>query len=239
MGDGVLEKLRLAVIYFVDSNRKPIGTGFFVSPRVAISAAHSFTESVMVGTIRTGYFGKPHVGKTCQLKVDLIDRENDFIIFAIQGKDAPQHLEPAPVRLDPGGECILVAYQLGIHDELKELGKEPSVGVFPGAITKAHERHFVYNAPSFAGDSGGAIILREGQVIGMHIMTVNQALELQRLKSLDEDKATTSDIVQHVDSVEKSIDSLIKSLSSGALGLSISSIMAAHRSNQQSKRKLL
>ena len=198
LGDGILEKLRLAVIYFIDSKRKPIGTGFFVSPRVAISAAHTFTESVKVGAMRTGYFGKPHVGKTCQLKVDLIDRENDFIIFAIQGKDAPQHLEPAPVRLDPGGECILVAYQLGIHDELKELGKEPSVGVFPGAITKAHERHFVYNAPSFAGDSGGAIILQEGQAIGMHIMTVNQALELQRFKSLDEDKATTSDIVQHI-----------------------------------------
>jgi hypothetical protein len=30
LGDGVLEKLRLAVIYFVDSKRKPIGTGLLV-----------------------------------------------------------------------------------------------------------------------------------------------------------------------------------------------------------------
>ena len=231
-----MEKLRLAIIYFVDSNRKPIGTGFFVSPRVAISAAHTFTQSVKVGTKRTGYFGKPHAGRTCQLVVDLIDRENDFIIFAIQGENAPQYLEPAPVGLDPGDECILVAYQLGLHHELEELGKEPSVGVFKGEITKAHERHFVYSAPSFAGDSGGAIILRGGQASGMHIMTVNQALELQRLQSLDEDEATTGDIVQHVKSVEKSVASLIESLSSGALGLSISSVMAAHRSNQKSKR---
>ena len=231
-----MEKLRLAIIYFVDSNRKPIGTGFFVSPRVAISAAHTFTQSVKVGTKRTGYFGKPHAGRTCQLVVDLIDRENDFIIFAIQGENAPQYLEPAPVGLDPGDECILVAYQLGLHHELEELGKEPSVGVFKGEITKAHERHFVYSAPSFAGDSGGAIILRGGQASGMHIMTVNQALELQRLQSLDEDEATTRDIVQHVKSVEKSVASLIESLSSGALGLSISSVMAAHRSNQKSKR---
>ena len=231
-----MEKLRLAIIYFVDSNQKPIGTGFFVSPRVAISAAHTFTQSVKVGTKRTGYFGKPHAGRTCQLVVDLIDRENDFIIFAIQGENAPQYLEPAPVGLDPGDECILVAYQLGLHHELEELGKEPSVGVFKGEITKAHERHFVYSAPSFAGDSGGAIILRGGQASGMHIMTVNQAHELQRLQSLDEDEATTGDIVQHVKSVEKSVASLIESLSSGALGLSISSVMAAHRSNQESKR---
>ena len=226
------------MIYFVDGNKKPIGTGFFVSPRVAISAAHTFTESVKIGTERTGYFGKPHVGRSCQLVVDLIDREHDFIIFVLKegAGDAPEYLDPAPAGLDPGDECILVAYQLGIHHELEELGKEPSVGVFPGAITKAHERHFVCSAPSFAGDSGGAIILRGGQASGMHIMTVNQALELQRLKSLDEDEATTGDIVQHVNSVEKSVASLIESLSSGALGLSISSVMAAYQSNPETKR---
>jgi predicted nucleic acid-binding Zn finger protein len=104
---------------------------------------------------------------------------------------------------------------------------------------QAHERHFVYSTPSsFAGDSGGAIILRGGQASGMHIMTVNQALELQRLRSLDEDEATTGDIVRHVNSVTKeSVASLIKSLSSGALGLSVSSVMAAHRSNQELKRR--
>jgi hypothetical protein len=105
---------------------------------------------------------------------------------------------------------------------------------------QAHERHFVYSTPSFAGDSGGAIILslRGGQAMGMHIMTVNQALELHQLKSLDLDEATTGDIVQHVNSVTKeSVASLIKSLSSGALGLSVSSVMAAHRSNQELKRR--
>mgnify|MGYP003867760415 CR=1 FL=1 len=206
-----------------------MGTGFFVGPRVAISAAHTFTKSVKVGTKRTGNFGKPHAGRTCTLVVDLIDRENGFIIFAIEGEDAPKCLEPAPVGPDPGDECILMAHQLGMHDELEELGKGPSVGVFPGTITKAHECHFVYSAPSFASASGGAIILqRGGQAVGMHTMTVNQALELQRLKSLDEDEATTGDVVQHVNSVKESVASLIKSLSSGALGLSVPSVVAAH-----------
>jgi hypothetical protein len=117
------------------STKSQLAQVFVVGPRVAISAAHTFTKSVKVGTKRTGYFGKPHAGRTCKLVVDLIDRENDFIIFAIEGEDAPKYLEPAPVGLDPGDECILVAYQLGMHDELEELGKEPSVGVFLGAIT--------------------------------------------------------------------------------------------------------
>ena len=59
-----------------------------------------------------------------------------------------------------------------------------------------------------------------------------------RAKRLDEDKATTGDIVRHVQSVEKSVASLIESLASGAVGLSVSSVMAAHPSNQGSKRKL-
>ena len=233
------EKLSLAVFYFVDGKKSPIGTGYFVDPRVAISAAHTFRESVKVGTTRTGYFGKPHNGKTCKLVVNLIDRVSDFIIFVLQkgAEEASAYLEPAPVGLEFGDQCILVAYQIGIHQELPELGKEPSVGVFQGAVIKGHDRHFVYSAPSFAGDSGGAIILRGGLAVGMHTMTVNQAKELRKLKELDVETAISGDIVQHVHSVEESVASLVESLNSGSLGISVSYIMAAYQSDQHSKRK--
>ena len=69
----------------------------------------------------------------------------------------------------------------------------------------------------------------------MHITTVNQALELQRLRSLDADRATVGEISEYITSVEESVGFFIESLSSGALGLSISSIMAAYQSG--SKRK--
>ena len=237
LGDGVLETLRGAVFYVIDTNRKPIGTGFFVSPTLAVSAAHTFPDSMKVGTKRTGYFGKPNSGKTCRLVVDIIDKANDFVIFEIEAgtEEATKYLDPAPVSLDAGDEVILVAYQIGIHEELKELGKVPSIGVFPAAVAKAHDRHFAYIAPSFAGDSGGAIIFRGGQAAGMHIMTVNQALELKRLGSLDE-HAATGEVAAHVDSVEQSVNSIIESLSSGALAISVSAIMAAHAS-KDSKRK--
>lgn len=237
LGDGVLETLRGAVFYVIDTNRKPIGTGFFVSPTLAVSAAHIFPDAMVVGTKRTGYFGKPNNGKTCRLVVDFIDKANDFVVFEIEAgtEEATKYLDPAPVSLDAGDEVILVAYQIGIHEELKELGKEPSIGVFRAAVAKAHDRHFAYSAPSFAGDSGGAIIFRGGQATGMHIMTVNQALELKRIGSLDE-HATTGEVEAHVDSVEQSVNSIIESLSSGALAISVSAIMAAHAS-KDSKRK--
>jgi hypothetical protein len=129
--------------------------------------------------------------------------------------------------------------RLAYMKSCQSLGRNQVWGFFSGAITKAHDPHFVYSAPSFAGDSGGAIILRGGQAIGMHIMTVNQAIELRKLKELEHETATTGDIVQHVNSVEESVASLIASLNSGSLGISISSVMEAYESNQDSKRKTL
>lgn len=240
LGAGVAEKLKLSVFYFIDKARKPIGTGFFVSSNIAVSSAHTFSKTTKVGAKRTGYFGRPNEGKKCQLIVDFIDWENDFIVFVAQsGHQSPSYLTPTSESLQLGDECILVAYQIGLHNDLEELGKEPTAGVFLGAITKRHERHFVYSCPSFAGDSGGAIILHDGEVFGIHIMTVNEANELQRLKSLetgadDEDNLDMKmkELTKHVISVEKSVNSLVDSLNSGALGLSISAIMAAYESQK-------
>jgi hypothetical protein len=101
LGHGVKEKLSLAVIYFVDGDQKPIGTGYFIAPKVAISAAHTFQKNekklVTIGTMRTNYFGKPHHGKTCQLVVALIDWENDFVVFVLwEGAEkVAAYLEPA------------------------------------------------------------------------------------------------------------------------------------------------
>ena len=69
------------------------------------------------------------------------------------------------------------------------------------------------------------------------MVPVNQAKELQQLKELEEETATSGDIVQHVHSVEESVASLVESLNSGSLGISVSSIMPAYQLDQGSKRK--
>ena len=76
-----------------------------------------------------------------------------------------------------------------------------------------------------------------GQVFGMHIETVNQALERRRLGPLDDEAATTQELAQHVAAVEQSVDSLIASLSSGAIGISITAIMAGYRESVTKKRR--
>ena len=135
-------------------------------------------------------------------------------------------LDPSHISLAPGVSCVLVAFQIGLHDDLKDLDDKLSVGVFPASIAKAHDRHFVYLAPSFAGDSGGAIILRNGSASGIHIETVNQVRERLRVDSLKDD-AQTGENISYLRDVEASVDSLTSALSSGALGISVSTVMSS------------
>lgn len=191
---------------------------------------HRLSPDYEEGTKVTGYFGRPHADQSCDFMLDFIDRANDFAVLVLEADKArcDTFLNPSHISLAPGISCVLVAFQIGLHNDLKDLDDKLSVGVFPASIAKAHDRHFVYLAPSFAGDSGGAIILQNGTAIGIHIETVNQARERLRVDSLQDDAQTEDIIISHLKDVEASVDSLTSALSSGALGISVSSIMAAY-----------
>lgn len=57
---------------------------------------------------------------------------------------------------------------------------------------------------------GGAVIISNGEIIGMHVETVNQARE--RL-------GRSNTVSNRLDDVEQSVDSLIRGLSSGSIGV--------------------
>ena len=69
----------------------------------------------------------------------------------------------------------------------------------------------------FAGDSGGAIVLKDGRAIGIHQETVIQARErIEHGADLDTEA--------QLESVEASVNELIQSLSCGSIGLQLSAI---------------
>ena len=223
LGDGVYDKLTSAVCFFReedgDSNNKPIGTGFAVSSTVVCSVAHNFVDPTVDKEV-TCHFGKPIEQITRRLRIASYDTRLDYCILStIKGEaDLPEFLEVSLEPLTPGRQCILAAFQIGIQQDLEHLDPSLSVGVFRGEIAKLYSRHFVYQCPSFAGDSGGAVVLKDGKVIGIHQETVIQARErIQHAGDLDADAC--------LDSVEASLDDLIRSLSSGSIGLQLSAIM--------------
>ena len=222
LGKGVYERLTSAVCFFRDeggegNNSEPIGAGFAVSTTTVYSAAHNFADPQKDKQILCS-FGKPHQHQTRRLKMKEFDKHLDYCIMeTVLGEASlPNFLEISIDKPVAGKKCVLAAFQIRIQD-LKHLDPHLSVGVFEGTIAKRYPRHFVYQCPSFAGDSGGAVVLKDGKVIGIHQETVIQARErIQRGEDLDDDA--------RLESVEASIDELLKSLSSGSIGLQISAV---------------
>ena len=218
LGQGVYEKLTGAVCFFLDVRNKPIGAGFAISETTVYSVAHIFPE-VTVGMEISCHFGKPNQHFVRQLRISGVDSRLDYCILKTVPGEAPlpTFLEISRVPLQPGKSCILANFQIGIQEDMKDLDPDLSVGVFKGEISKLYPRHFVYQCPSFAGDSGGAVVLRGGKVIGIHQETVIQARErIQHGVDLDADA--------RLESVEASIDELLRSLSGGSIGLQLMAI---------------
>ena len=217
LGDGVYAKLTKAVCFFRDEESSPIGAGFAISSTRVYSVAHNFTGPV-VGTEVICHFGKPNQHIIRRVSISSVDIRLDYCTLDIvEGEqNLPDHLEISTDPLEPGKNCILAAFQIGIQQDLKDLDPDLSIGVFKGEIAKLYPRHFVYQCPSFAGDSGGAIVLRDGRAVGIHQETVIQARE--RIKQAD------LDVDARLESVEASVDELIRSLSSGSIGLQLAAI---------------
>lgn len=220
LGAGVYEKLTNSVCFFQDQKGKPIGAGFAVSKKTVYSVSHNFVEPT-IGMEVTCYFGKPNEKIIRNLRIASVDTQLDYCRLEMVGNDSfLDFLETAPDPLKAGKQCILAAFQIGIQDDLQELDPSLSVGIFQGSIAKLYPRHFVYQCPTFAGDSGGAIVLKNGRVIGIHQETVIQARErIQYGEDLDTDS--------RLESVEASVDDLIKSVSSGSIGLQLLAIPGA------------
>lgn len=218
LGDGVYSKLTRAVCFFRHDENSPIGSGFAISPTRVYSVAHNFADPAL-GSKVICHFGKPNQRIIRRATISSVDTCMDYCTLDIVDGEVnlPDHLEVSTDPLEPGKNCILAAFQIAIQQDLKDLDPDLSIGVFKGEIAKLYPRHFVYQCPSFAGDCGGAIVLRNGRAVGIHLETVIQARErIQHGFDLDTDA--------QLESVEASVDELIRSLSSGSIGLQLAAI---------------
>ena len=75
---------------------------------------------------------------------------------------------------------------------------------------KRNERHLIYDCACAPGDSGAAVILSGGNVIGMHIEGINHMRDTVRQAKTVEDRLS---------SVEASLDSAIESVPQGPIAL--------------------
>lgn len=136
-------------------------------------------NSTSVGRLSIGVEQFVSIKLTRCLKISSFDTHLDYCILSfVAGKVyLPDFLEISMERLKLGRQCILAAFQIRIQQDLQELDPDLSAGILKGDIAKLYPSHFVYQCPSFDGDSGGAVVSKNGKTVGIHQETVVQAKE--------------------------------------------------------------
>ena len=211
-----LKKTRNSVFMLsMSRNEEPVGVGVFCAAGKAVTAAHNLgfrrTTSVF-GCFGPGdTSGAPAEG--FRLRVVSRDDELDIAVLECDRSYVHSHF----LELFRGNPDILVgesmalcAFQLALREDVPEfhacLGVMPAVGI---KISSA-ERHVVYACNTWGGNSGGALLMYDGQLVGIHLALVNALRETLERKLVVEER---------LDSVEASLNEVVRGVSSGCVAL--------------------
>ena len=204
-----------------EEDQQAVGVGFFVADNVAFTAAHNL-KALRRGSKVVGRYGKPFENVRLQFKLLAYDKEADYAQLVLQSVSPSDFRHTyLPLRSELPRittRCHLLTYSLGIRADMLPLDQSYSMGIFPAAITREHPRHFLFNSTAWCGDSGAALILADGMVVGMHLESVNHYREFHRQQE--------ADIDARLNDVEESILALTAGSANGFIGLKASVLSA-------------
>ncbi|KAH9082756.1 hypothetical protein LEN26_021209 [Aphanomyces euteiches] len=201
-------KVAKAVFMIVEENEGGgcgrVGIGVFFSPTLAVTCDHNLTEEHTVGCPLTLAM------KNDEREVVEVVARNSELNFAILKASGPRSFiapwNGSPEALESRYDLVLASFRLGIV-EYQALGFAPAACI---AISH-HKRHIMYACPAYAGDSGAALILKDGFLVGIHLETINALREEIERKKVIKDR---------LNDVEQSQDMIVRSgLAQGCLGI--------------------
>jgi len=191
------------------------GVGVFcVSEGNAVTAAHNLTAAKATPGARV--YGKVYADSgATRLQLEVVhvvdvNKQLDVATLRVVTPSAyPHFLEcckslPADV---PGGTTLaLCAFQTAIQERVPEFGC--CMGVMPATAVRVspHERHLLYACTTYAGDSGGALLMHDGQLVGIHLEFVN---------ALRGNLARKVDVTERLTDVKESLDELMTGAGQG------------------------
>ena len=88
-------------------------------------------------------------------------------------------------------------------------------------------KHAVYNCPTWSGDSGAALVMFSGHVVGMHLDGVNALRERfeHDVDDLMDAAGEAAVLTRRVEALELSVKSAVESTASGAVALLCSAVL--------------
>ena len=222
MSEEVIAKVENSVCVLIEEGEN-FGSGFAVSNSRVYTAAHHWEEAdgegatyfeVAVGDKVECIHGKPSANKRYNLQVVKLDEHLDYCILEIIGDHTfTEWLETdVSPNLKLTTPVFLASYQIGIQKQLDDYNMGVSLGIANGIILRRSNRHMVHSCAAFKGDSGGAIVISNGKVIGLHVASVTEAQHMLDVTLVD------------FGSVADSINQLCDAQSSGSVALLVSAI---------------
>lgn len=194
------------------------GVGVCVSERQAVTAAHNLDGSEVGDSVKVFF---PASRQQLWLEVMVKNTELDYAVLGAAEDTLFSTYPPLYSGSSSslvGKQLAMCAFQLGVHDELSEWSSS-SVGVMPatGVKLSRQEHHLLYTADTWPGDSGGALVVYSGELIGLHVCGVNALKErFEQMRSLDE----------RITAVEESLESAARLIASGCIALLASAFAA-------------
>ena len=164
------------------------------APGIAVTAAHNVTSHP--GVTRVYGSVHPFVG----------DAESEVTVLAFEVVKVNLKLDVATLRVVPpltwphflecftgppgriagSASLALCTFQLAIQEDLPDFGIGLGVMTASAVRLSPNLRHVLYSCTTYAGDSGAALLLRDGQLVGIHLEFVNALREsLDRKTSID------------------------------------------------------
>ena len=157
---------------------KPVCCGFFLSDTGAVTVFHDAKPVVGDYLQAVSYLGQDAGTLSHTFRVTKVDAALDVVCLRrTAARDNPAHftLSDKADYLE-GAAVQRVGVGIGAVTSASEIGElEVGLSIHQTNVLIAGRRHFAYNDSPAMGDSGGAVLLLGGQVIGMHLAGWNYA----------------------------------------------------------------
>ncbi len=113
----------------------------------------------------------------------------------------------------------MLSFQAAVQAEL-DASFAIAISFVKAAVSKTSKQHMLLQTATFRGDSGAAIVLADGKLVGMSIAGINAAKERIRcLVEVETTEAGNSNAELRLLAIEKSVDSLVGNLAQGSMAV--------------------
>lgn len=189
--------VRAAVFYIMDEGSNGVGVGVFFSKSKAVTADHNLNASQVVGTQVVVQI--PELHEQLTMAVSTRDTEMDYAILQSSTDHAylPVYGDPPEQLL--GADLVLAGYRIGIEEYAPMFSRRLGFTKADTITLSNHNNHLFFRCTTFA-DSGAALILMDGCLVGIHQEAVNALRERLQHAKLIKDRLSE---------VELSIDAVV------------------------------